>query len=189
MQFWNRDLCREVEETLAAAGLPPQALELEITEGVLMRDTHSAAYTLNKLNELGVAIALDDFGTGYSCLSYLKRFPIHRLKIDQTFIRDLDHDVDDRQIAKAIIGLGHSLNLKVVAEGVETRRHLAFLADLGCDVAQGHFFSPPLTVATFEAALNRNAWPVPGLAYPLHDRSIVAVRHGRSPMRHGLGQA
>ncbi len=158
VQFWNRDLCREVEEALAAARLPPAALELEITEGVLMRDTRSAAQTLNKLNELGVTIALDDFGTGYSSLSYLKRFPIHRLKIDQTFIRDLDHDEDDRQIAKAIIGLGHSLDLEVVAEGVETARHLAFLADLDCDVAQGYFFAPPVKVEDFETALASGDW-------------------------------
>ena len=158
VQFWNRDLCREVADALAAAGLPPAGLELEITEGVLMRDTESAARTLNQLNELGVAIALDDFGTGYSSLSYLKRFPIHRLKIDQTFIRDLDHDADDRQIAKAIIGLGHSLNLEVVAEGVESARHLAFLADLDCDVAQGYFFSPPLRVEAFAAALAARRW-------------------------------
>jgi diguanylate cyclase (GGDEF)-like protein/PAS domain S-box-containing protein len=163
VQFWNRDLCREVEEALAAAKLPPAALELEITEGVLMRDTRSAAQTLNKLNELGVTIALDDFGTGYSSLSYLKRFPIDRLKIDQTFIRDLDHDEDDRQIAKAIIGLGHSLDLEVVAEGVETARHLAFLADLDCDVAQGYFFAPPVKVEDFETALGSGDWrpPVP----------------------------
>ena len=158
VQFWNRDLCREVADALAAANLPPAALELEITEGVLMRDTASAARTLNQLNELGVAIALDDFGTGYSSLSYLKRFPIHRLKIDQAFVRDLDHDADDRQIAKAIIGLGHSLNLQVVAEGVETARHLAFLADLGCDVAQGYYFSPPVRVEAFEAALATGQW-------------------------------
>ena len=158
VQFWNRDLCREVEEALARAALPPAALELEITEGVLMRDTESAAQTLNRLNELGVAIALDDFGTGYSSLSYLKRFPIHRLKIDQTFIRDLDHDADDRQITKAIIGLGHSLNLEVVAEGVETARHLAFLADLDCDVAQGYLFSPPVRAEAFRAALDAGQW-------------------------------
>jgi len=154
VQFWNRDLCSEVEAALAAVALPPAALELEITEGVLMRDTRSAADTLGKLNELGVAIALDDFGTGYSSLSYLKRFPIHRLKIDQTFIRDLDHDRDDRQIARAIVGLGHSLGLEVIAEGVETERHLEFLAELGCDVAQGYLFSPPVGVAAFAAMLD-----------------------------------
>lgn len=155
VQFWNRDLCGEVEAALAAFGLPPAALELEITEGVLMRDTKSAAETLNRLNELGVAIALDDFGTGYSSLSYLKRFPIHRLKIDQTFVRDLDHDQDDRQIARAIVGLGHSLGLEVIAEGVETERHLRFLAELECDVAQGYLFAPPLTVPAFAAMLEQ----------------------------------
>jgi diguanylate cyclase (GGDEF)-like protein/PAS domain S-box-containing protein len=181
VQFWNRDLCREVADALMAAKLPPQALELEITEGVLMRDTRSAADTLNKLNELGVAIALDDFGTGYSSLSYLKRFPIHRLKIDQTFIRDLDHDEDDRQIAKAIIGLGHSLNLEVVAEGVETPRHLAFLADLECDVAQGYLFAPPLTVSAFHAALQGHAWPVVEGHHRTAARSFIGGDRRRRP--------
>ncbi len=178
VQFWNRDLGREVADALAASGLPPEALELEITEGVLMRDTRGAADTLNKLSELGVTIALDDFGTGYSSLSYLKRFPIHRLKIDQTFVRDLDHDEDDRQIAKAIIGLGHSLNLEVVAEGVETQRHLAFLADLGCDVAQGYLFAPPLAVPAFQAALRERAWTLPGLPQAGCNRHHVARRNG-----------
>ena len=177
VQFWNRDLCHEVEQALAAAKLPPRALELEITEGVLMRDTQSAAQTLNKLNELGVAIALDDFGTGYSSLSYLKRFPIHRLKIDQTFIRDLDHDADDRQIAKAIIGLGHSLNLEVVAEGVETERQLAFLADLDCDVAQGYVFSPPIRVEAFKTALDSGQWR------GLEDARRCELHHGPGPGR------
>jgi diguanylate cyclase (GGDEF)-like protein/PAS domain S-box-containing protein len=185
VQFWNRDLCHEVEQALAAAKLPPRALELEITEGVLMRDTQSAAATLNKLNELGVAIALDDFGTGYSSLSYLKRFPIHRLKIDQTFIRDLDHDADDRQIAKAIIGLGHSLNLEVVAEGVETERQLAFLADLDCDVAQGYYFSPPIRVEAFKSALDSGQWRgrEEARSCELHHASGLGRREPDSPLR------
>ena len=184
-QFDKRDLCREVADTLTAVGLPPAALELEITEGVLMRDTESAARTLNQLNELGVAIALDDFGTGYSSLSYLKRFPIHRLKIDQTFIRDLHHDADDRQITKAIIGLGHSLNLEVVAEGVESARQLAFLADLECDVAQGYFFSPPLPVEAFEAALAARRWsPRPKVGRTaLIDTPLLALPPATLPER------
>jgi len=190
VQFWNRDLCREVADALAATGLPPAALELEITEGVLMRDTDSAARTLNQLNELGVTIALDDFGTGYSSLSYLKRFPIHRLKIDQTFVRDLDHDADDRQIAKAIIGLGHSLNLEVVAEGVESERHLAFLADLGCDVAQGYFFSPPVRVDVFTSALAEGQWnraPEPRPVVPIDARPTATLPPTSANLVNGQG--
>ena len=127
-----------------------------------------------------MGIALDDFGTGYSSLSYLKRFPIQRLKIDQAFIRDLEHDVDDRQIAKAIVGLGHSLALEVVAEGVETQGQLAFLADLGCDIAQGYLFSRPLSVAAFDAALctpDRFAPPAPGrLLANGHKGGIASVQ-------------
>lgn len=161
VQFWNHDLCCDVESALATTGLPARALELEITEGVLMRDTRGAAAILNYLHGLGVAIALDDFGTGYSSLSYLKRFPIHRLKIDQTFVRDLDNDEDDQQIAKAIISLGHSLGLEVVAEGVETLPHLNLLEQFGCDVAQGYFLSPPIAVSAFEAAMRDGAWRQP----------------------------
>jgi diguanylate cyclase (GGDEF)-like protein len=189
VQFGNRDLCREVAEALAAARLPPEALELEITEGLLMQDKHGAAETLAKLNELGVGIALDDFGTGYSSLSYLKRFPIHRLKIDRTFIEDLDHDEDDRQITKAIIGLGHSLNLEVVAEGVETPRQLAFLADHDCDIAQGYLFAPPMTVAAFKAALRDHAWPLAGLERHSLGRRLLADRNGRSSMGHAVHQS
>jgi diguanylate cyclase (GGDEF)-like protein len=189
MQFASRDLCREVAEALAAARLPPEALELEITEGLLMQDKHGAAETLNKLNELGVGIALDDFGTGYSSLSYLKRFPIHRLKIDRTFIEDLDHDEDDRQITKAIIGLGHSLNLEVVAEGVETPRQLAFLADLDCDIAQGYLFAPPMTAAAFKAALRDRVWPSAGVERRAPGRRLLAGPDGRSSMGHAVHQS
>jgi EAL domain-containing protein (putative c-di-GMP-specific phosphodiesterase class I) len=127
-----------------------------------------------------VAIALDDFGTGYSSLSYLKRFPIQRLKIDQAFIRDLEHDADDRQITKAIVGLGHSLALDVVAEGVETQGQLAFLDGLGCDIAQGYLFSRPLPAAAFDAALR-----TPNGFAPAAVGGVLANDHegGAAPMR------
>ncbi len=139
------DLFQTVSAALTASGLEPQWLELELTESLLMEDPETARATLLKLKGLGVNIAIDDFGSGYSSLSYLRHFPIDRLKIDQTFIRDLTTSPDDAAIARAIIALGHNMNIRVVAEGVETVEQLAFLRDNGCDVIQGYFFSEPVS--------------------------------------------
>jgi len=141
------DLFQTVAAALAASGLDPQWLELELTESLLMEDPDTARATLLKLKGLGVKLAIDDFGSGYSSLSYLRHFPIDRLKIDQTFIRDLGTNSDDAAIAKAIIALGHNMNLRVVAEGVETAEQLAFLRDHGCDVMQGYLYSEPVSAA------------------------------------------
>jgi diguanylate cyclase (GGDEF)-like protein/PAS domain S-box-containing protein len=141
------DLFQTVVAALAATGLDAQWLELELTESLLMEDPETARATLLKLKGLGVKIAIDDFGSGYSSLSYLRHFPIDRLKIDQSFIRDLTTSPDDAAIARAIIALGHNMNIRVVAEGVETAEQLAFLRDNGCDVMQGFFYSEPVSAS------------------------------------------
>ena len=151
------DLFQTVAAVLASSKLDAQWLELELTESLLMEDPETARVTLLKLKGLGVTIAIDDFGSGYSSLSYLRHFPIDRLKIDQTFIRDLTTSADDAAIARAIIALGHNMNLRVVAEGVETAEQLAFLRDNGCDVMQGYLCSEPVSADDCLALMVRPA--------------------------------
>jgi diguanylate cyclase (GGDEF)-like protein/PAS domain S-box-containing protein len=154
------DLFQIVAAALETTGFDAQWLELELTESLLMEDPETARATLLKLKGLGVKIAIDDFGSGYSSLSYLRHFPIDRLKIDQTFIRDLTTSADDAAIARAIIALGHNMNLRVVAEGVETAEQLAFLRDNGCDVMQGFLFSEPVPADDCLALMMRQPDPV-----------------------------
>jgi diguanylate cyclase (GGDEF)-like protein/PAS domain S-box-containing protein len=138
-------------------GLVPGDLELELTETFLMHDSNSTAAVLQSLSDLGVRIALDDFGTGYSSLSHLKRFPIDTLKIDQSFVRHLATDADDASIVGAVIGMGKGLQIRVVAEGVETREQLAFLRKQGCPEGQGFYFSRPMCADEFSQLLSRDA--------------------------------
>jgi len=138
-----------VRTILRETNLEPRYLELELTETVLMEDSRSVADVLKELKDIGVLLALDDFGTGYSSLSYLKRFPIDALKIDQSFVRDLSTDEDDAGIVTAVIGMGKSLHMRVVAEGVETREQLAMLQEYGCPQAQGYYFSRPVPAVEF----------------------------------------
>jgi len=152
-QFVHQDLATEVERVLATTGLAARRLELEITEGVLMRDTEAAIRTLGRLHALGVEIALDDFGTGYSSLGYLKRFPLDRVKIDHSFVRDLERDANGRMITEAVISLGRNLGLEVIAEGVESEAQRDFLLSLGCDQGQGFWFSQAVPAADFSALL------------------------------------
>jgi diguanylate cyclase (GGDEF)-like protein/PAS domain S-box-containing protein len=142
-QFRRYDIVALAAAVLRDARLDPQWLELELTEGILMEQTEQTLATLRALRDMGVRLALDDFGTGYSSLSYLRRFPLHRLKIDQSFVRELATSDDAAAVAKAVITLGHSLKLRVIAEGVETRAQLAFLRQAGCDEAQGYLFGRP----------------------------------------------
>jgi diguanylate cyclase (GGDEF)-like protein len=144
VQFHRADIVALTAAALKESGLDPKWLELEITESVFMENMQVAIDILNQLHQLGVELAIDDFGTGYSSLSYLRQFPIDRLKIDQSFIRNALVNNDDRMIAKTIITLGHSLNLKVIAEGVETQEHEDFLRNEGCDEVQGFRYSLPL---------------------------------------------
>jgi diguanylate cyclase (GGDEF)-like protein/PAS domain S-box-containing protein len=148
-QFRQNNLATIVERVLADSGLPASLLELEITESVIMHSTEQSIATLQALNDIGVTLSIDDFGTGYSSLSYLKRFPVHKLKVDQSFVRDLHRNTDDAAIVRAVIALARNLNLKTVAEGVETEQQLIFLAGLQCDEYQGFYFSKPLPAAEF----------------------------------------
>jgi diguanylate cyclase (GGDEF)-like protein len=143
-QFRDSQLAGKVAATLAATGLSPQFLELEITESVIMGDTGHTINALTQLTDLGVRVSIDDFGTGYSSLAYLKRFPVHKLKIDRSFVRDVQTDRDDAAIVQAIITLAKTLDLGVLAEGVESAEQLAFLENLGCDQYQGFHFTPAL---------------------------------------------
>lgn len=144
VQFHRADLVHTVKEALKDSGLEPRYLELEVTESIFMENVSKAVDIMNQLHRLGVELAIDDFGTGYSSLNYLRQFPIDRLKIDQSFIRNALTNPDDKTIAKTIITLGHSLNLKVMAEGVETQEHEDFLKAHGCDEAQGFKYSKPI---------------------------------------------
>jgi len=141
VQFRQAGFVEEVAGVLAATGLDAQLLELELTERTVMHDAEINLGTLSALNRMGVELALDDFGTGYSSLAYLKRFPVGKLKIDRSFVRDLEHDQDDRAIASTIVLMGHNLRLNVLAEGVETPEQLKLLRQMGCDMAQGFYFS------------------------------------------------
>ncbi len=144
MQFSQSDICAYTQKVLQETQLPPHMLELEVTESVFMVDIQHTIQTLQNLHSLGLELAIDDFGTGYSSLSYLRQFPIDRLKIDQSFIRNALNNPDDASIARTIIGLGHSLNLKVIAEGVETAEHEQFLQQHKCDEVQGFRYSRPV---------------------------------------------
>ncbi len=153
-QFKSGNLPLLVRQTLKETGLAPAHLELEITESVAMYDVTATIATLNELKQIGVHLSIDDFGTGYSSMSYLKRFPINKLKIDQSFVRDMATDAEDAAIASAVVSLGHSLKLKVIAEGVETRAQRTLLAACQCDEAQGYLFSRPLPAEDFSRLLH-----------------------------------
>jgi len=158
-QFQQTDLVSQVTSALAESGLEADKLDLEITESNAMQNAEHSINTLWGLKKQGVRISMDDFGTGYSSLNYLKRFPIDRIKLDQSFVRDLPGDKDDAAIAMAVIAMGRSLELVVIAEGVETEEQLAFLKDRQCDQLQGFLFSRPLTPEAFENFLNDSRAP------------------------------
>jgi EAL domain-containing protein (putative c-di-GMP-specific phosphodiesterase class I) len=153
VQFRQPDLVETVARALEWSGLAARYLELEITESVVMENAPQAIVMLEQLHRMGVTLSIDDFGTGYSSLNYLKRFPIDKLKIDQSFIRDLSADPDDAAIVQAIIALAHGLRLRVVAEGVESDGQLDFLRALGNDEYQGFLFSKALPAREIERRL------------------------------------
>ncbi len=157
LDFRRKDLVAMVTGILEDTGVEPKSLELEITEGSVMSGVESVIATLNELNALGIELAIDDFGTGYSSMGYLKQFPVSRLKIDQSFVRDVLTNDQDASITEAVINMGHSLGLKVIAEGVETQEQLEFLRDRGCDEGQGYYFSHPLDPDAFIAFVTSHA--------------------------------
>ncbi len=159
LQFKHGDVLELVAATLAATGLPPDRLELELTESILLQDVEATVKTLHGLKSLGVKLSIDDFGTGYSSLSYLKRLAVDKLKIDQSFVRDMLSDGDGAAIVKAIIQLGHILQLEVIAEGVETDEQLAFLDASGCDEVQGYLFSRPVPAERFAQLMEKDSHP------------------------------
>ncbi|WDU65044.1 EAL domain-containing response regulator [Pseudomonas poae] len=152
-QLIEGDLIADIGRILTRTGVAPHWLEVELTEGSLMENTQHTIASLQRLRAMGVKISIDDFGTGYSSLAYLRRFPIDTLKIDIAFIREVTSNPQDAAITRTIIELAHSLQLRVVAEGVETQAQLAFLKDAGCDQIQGYLFSRPLPMAELERLL------------------------------------
>lgn len=155
-EFLHKDFVEGVRTILRETQLPATSLELEITESVLMRDAHSSVVVLHQLKEIGIKLAVDDFGTGYSSLSYLQQFPIDVLKIDQSFIKNIESKLDEGAIINAIISMGNSLKLKVVAEGIENQFQLDFLKKHQCEDGQGYFFSPAVDAEEFTLMLSNN---------------------------------
>ena len=155
IQFKRGDIEKTVADAIAAAGIEADLLELELTESILIRDTDAALATVRRLKALGVQLSIDDFGTGYSSLSYLKRLNVDKLKIDQSFVRDLASDPDDEAIVHAVIELARSLKLRTIAEGVEHEQGVSWLRLYGCDQAQGYHFARPMPAAEFERYMAR----------------------------------
>jgi len=153
LQFRQKNIIRLITDTLSELDMPPENLELELTESTVMAYTEDSINTLQTLKAMGLKLAIDDFGTGYSSLSYLKRFPVDKLKIDQSFIRDIDHDPEDAAIAAAVIALAKTLGMEVIAEGVQSRAAFQFLKDHQCDQIQGYLFSHPLPAKEFATLL------------------------------------
>ncbi|PKU23552.1 EAL domain-containing protein [Telmatospirillum siberiense] len=153
-QFHQADIAQRVAAILEETGLPPGYLELEITESALMDFGEEAETRLRALKDLGLRLAIDDFGTGYSSLAYLKRFPIDKIKVDQSFVRDIPHDTADMEIVATVVAMAKNLNLQVLAEGVETEAQLAYLRHLKCDAAQGYLFSRPVPPLEFPPLWN-----------------------------------
>jgi len=175
-QFQLHDVAECAALALAASGLPAHLLELELTESALAEQPEQTRRTLQRLHELGVHIAVDDFGTGYSSLAHLKRFPIDVLKIDRSFLRDVPDSADDSAISAAVIAMGHSLGLQVLAEGVETPGQLAFLQERGCDLYQGYLCSPPVPADDFARLLRARS------AQAGHGQPLQAGAGAHSPL-------
>ena len=153
-QFRHANFVTEVLEIITGSGIDPTRLKLELTESILLDNVESIIKTMSALTSMGVRFSLDDFGTGYSSLQYLKQLPLHQLKIDQSFVRDLAKSSNDRAIVNTIIAMANSLNLDVIAEGVETQEQRQFLEDAGCVHYQGYLFGSPVPIHEFEARIN-----------------------------------
>ena len=155
VQFRRDDLVEHIAEILDSTGVPPNRLELEITEGAVMHNEEKSIETMKRLKALGISLSMDDFGVGYSSLSHLTRFPIDRLKIDQSFISDLPQNQEKAAVVRAIVAMAHSLNLATVAEGVETAEQERFMKAVGCDQFQGYFLSRPIPAQELKALIEK----------------------------------
>lgn len=180
IQFKNIDLAALVTRVLEESGLEPRFLELELTESIAMEHVEETLAKLQALAHMGIKLAIDDFGTGFSSLSYLKRYPIHTLKIDQSFVRSCTSDADDAAIIRTVIGLAHTMNLSVIAEGVETTDQLEFLRQNDCDEIQGYLYSRPLAVEDFTRLLQEQRIP---LRDPAGEGTDVPRRDGGGQLR------
>ncbi len=156
LQFQQANFVDLVADALRESGIRPSCLELELTESIVMFDVDQVVAIIDQLKLLGIQLSIDDFGTGYSSLSYLKRFNVDKLKIDQSFVRDLPGNSSDAAIVRAMIALGRNLHLKLIAEGVETAEQAAFLAQEGADELQGYYFAKPMPAAQFADFLAQN---------------------------------
>jgi EAL domain-containing protein (putative c-di-GMP-specific phosphodiesterase class I) len=165
-QFRDPGLVELVVDVLQESGLPAHCLELELTESVAMHDPAAAIAVVRRLLALGVLLSVDDFGTGYSSLSYLKQFQVYKLKIDQSFVRQISEDGHDQSIVRAILGMAESLGMLTIAEGVETAAQLAELERLGCDEVQGYLFARPLPAAEFEDFVRQRGQVTAGCRAP-----------------------
>jgi EAL domain-containing protein (putative c-di-GMP-specific phosphodiesterase class I) len=154
-QFREKNWVSRVADALKESGMAAQHLELELTESLIMQDVEQAVATMKELQKLGVQLSVDDFGTGYSSLAALKNFPVARLKIDKSFISDILNNEHDRAVASAVISLGQKLNLRVIAEGVETDDQVAFLRENNCDEMQGYHFCKPVAALDMEKLLHQ----------------------------------
>jgi EAL domain-containing protein (putative c-di-GMP-specific phosphodiesterase class I) len=155
-QFHQEDFVEQVKATLQRHEINPARLKLELTESMLVDNISDIITKMNMLSEIGIRFSLDDFGTGYSSLQYLKKLPLNQLKIDQSFVRDIVTDSNDRTIVRTIITMAHSLDINVIAEGVETAEQKQLLLDNGCTYYQGYLFSKPVPIDAFEALLRRS---------------------------------
>lgn len=182
-QFRDAQLTAHIQAALQASGLTPAQLELEITESILIEDASAATQTLSSLAALGVRLAIDDFGTGYSSLSYLRRFPINTLKIDRSFVTEMESSVDAEIIVKAIVNLAHNLGLAVVAEGVENVGQLARLATLGCACVQGFLFSRAVPLADLPELLTRPFARVADAAPRVTTPSPISIKKPEQAMK------
>jgi diguanylate cyclase (GGDEF)-like protein/PAS domain S-box-containing protein len=182
VQFRQKNLVEIVADTLRQTGLAPRHLELEITESSIIQNVETAINTLHELKAMGVLISIDDFGTGYSNLGYLKRFPIDKLKIDQSFVRDLTTSPDDATIVRLVINMAKSLQLKVIAEGVETREQLDFLSEHQCEEAQGYYFSRPVPEEDFKLMLKAAPARIRQIA-PQAQPSLPRGQKARAPLK------
>ena len=163
--FLEDDLPRQIDRIIIETGINPRNLELEITESMIMHDIGRSVEIMRDFSKMGGTVAIDDFGTGYSSLAYLKKLPLDRLKIDRSFITDIDSDAKNEGLAKTIITMGHGLGLEVIAEGVETGAQLAKLRELGCDLVQGYYYAKPLPADDLTELLNRSI-TLPGTSIP-----------------------